>query len=122
MNLDLTGKNALVCGSSQGLGLASAIEIALLGANVVLMARDEEKIKKAIEKLDTSKGQKHSYLVADFSDAQSVRKSINQYISSGEIIHILINNTGDLQEAKPLMQILISICWLSISILSAIIF
>lgn len=94
MNLDLTGKNALVCGSSQGLGLASAIEIALLGANVVLMTRDEEKIKKAIEKLDTSKGQKHFYLVADFSDAQSVRKSINQHISSGKIIHILINNTG----------------------------
>lgn len=39
MNLDLKGKTAIVCGSTQGLGYASAVEIALLGANAILMAR-----------------------------------------------------------------------------------
>ena len=39
MNLDLSGKTAIVCGSTQGLGFACAVEIALLGANVILMAR-----------------------------------------------------------------------------------
>ena len=47
MNLDLTKRTALVCGSTQGLGYASAAELALLGCNVVLMARNEEKLKEA---------------------------------------------------------------------------
>ena len=51
MDLNLTGKNAIVCGSTQGLGLASAIELALLGANITLMARDENKLKDAVKNL-----------------------------------------------------------------------
>lgn len=94
MNLNLTNKVALVCGSTQGLGLAAAVEIALLGANVILMARDEEKLKQAMQKLDQSKGQKHGFLVADFSNVQAVRESINAYLLGGKTIHILINNTG----------------------------
>ena len=66
MNLDLTGKNAIVCGSTQGLGFASAIELALLGAEVTLMASDEKKLKEAVKKLDITHGQKHNYIVADF--------------------------------------------------------
>ncbi len=48
MNLDLNGKKAIVCGSTQGLGLATAVELALLGAEVTLMARNEQKLKDAI--------------------------------------------------------------------------
>ena len=50
MNLDLTGKNALVCGSTAGIGKAIAKELAEMGARVVLMARNEEKLQKAKEK------------------------------------------------------------------------
>jgi 3-oxoacyl-[acyl-carrier protein] reductase len=60
MNLDLTGKTAVVCGSTQGLGYASALELALLGANIVLMARNEEKLKEVLPSLDSSKGQQAS--------------------------------------------------------------
>lgn len=94
MNLDLTGKTALVCGSTQGLGLASAVELALLRANVVLMARNEVKLKEVLPALDQSKGQKHQYLVADFSNIDSVKKAIQNHISSGKTVHILVNNTG----------------------------
>jgi 3-oxoacyl-[acyl-carrier protein] reductase len=94
MNLDLTGKNALVCGSTQGLGLASAVELALLGANVVLMARNENSLQSALQQLDVSKNQQHQYLVADFSDNQSVQQAIQELISKGNTIHILVNNTG----------------------------
>ena len=66
MNLDLTGKNAIVCGSTQGLGYASAAELAMLGANVTLLARNEVKLQEAVRKLDVTKGQRHDYLVADF--------------------------------------------------------
>jgi 3-oxoacyl-[acyl-carrier protein] reductase len=93
MNLDLTNKTALVCGSTQGLGYASAVELALLGCHVVLMARNEEKLKEAIRTLDSSKGQQHQFLVADFADTAAVKTSIEDFIKNNSI-HILVNNTG----------------------------
>ncbi|MEO6254183.1 MAG: SDR family oxidoreductase, partial [Ferruginibacter sp.] len=93
MNLDLTNKTALVCGSTQGLGYASAVELALLGCHVVLMARNEDKLKETIQKLDSSKGQQHRYLVADFSDIDAVRSAIDGFVKNNPI-HILVNNTG----------------------------
>lgn len=94
MNLDLTGKTAVVCGSTQGLGYASAVELALLGANVVLMARNEEKLKETVQTLGTSKGQEHQYLVADFNDSNQVASAINRFLATGNLVHILVNNTG----------------------------
>lgn len=94
MNLDLTGKTALVCGSTQGLGYASAVELALLGANIVLMARNEVKLTDSLNKLDSSKGQTHQYLVADFSDPENVKKAIESFIQKKQVAQILVNNTG----------------------------
>ncbi len=94
MNLDLKGKTAVVCGSTQGLGYASAVELALLGANVVLMARNEEKLKVAVKTLDVSKQQQHQYLVADFSDPNNVKAAIDQFITAKNTAQILVNNTG----------------------------
>lgn len=93
MNLDLTNRTALVCGSTQGLGYASAIELALLGCNVVLMARSEEKLKTTLPTLDRSKGQQHKYLVADFSDTSVVKSVIDDFVKTNTL-HILVNNTG----------------------------
>ncbi len=93
MNLDLTKRTALVCGSTQGLGYASATELALLGCNVVLMARSQEKLQSAVRTLDHSKGQQHQYLVADFSDTTLVKKVIDNFIINNQV-HILVNNTG----------------------------
>jgi 3-oxoacyl-[acyl-carrier protein] reductase len=92
MNLDLSGKTAVVCGSTQGLGYASAAELALLGCNIVLMARNEEKLRQVITTLHSGMGQKHSYLVADFSDSHTVQQAINGY--TGNAPEILVNNTG----------------------------
>lgn len=94
MNLDLTGKTAVVCGSTQGLGYASAVELALLGANITLMARNEDKLKEVLQTLDNSKGQTHQYLVADFADMNNVIVAINRFIDAGYTAHILVNNTG----------------------------
>ncbi len=93
MNLDLTGKTALVCGSTQGLGYACALELALLGCSVVLMARNEEKLMEVVQTLDTSKGQKHHYLVADFTDTARVKNVIDIFVQQNTV-HILVNNTG----------------------------
>jgi 3-oxoacyl-[acyl-carrier protein] reductase len=93
MNLSLTNKNAIVCGSTQGIGKAIAVELALLGANVTLVARDENKLKNISSELDSSKGQKHNYLVADFTKPGELKKSVEEY-TKNILIHILINNTG----------------------------
>ncbi len=90
MNLDLTGKNALVCGSTQGIGLAAAQELALLGANVTLLARNKDKLIHAQSTLNCSKKQQHEVLVADFSDNEQVKKIIKTHNQ----FHILVNNTG----------------------------
>ncbi|GAB2573644.1 SDR family oxidoreductase [Spirosoma areae] len=94
MNLDLTGKTALVCGSTQGIGRASAIELALLGANVVLMARNEQSLKTTLAGLDSTKGQTHRYIVADFSQPDVVQAAISQHVAQFPGLHILVNNTG----------------------------
>ena len=93
MNISLKGKNALICGSTQGIGFAIAKEIALLGATCYLMARNEESLKKAIAQLDCSLQQNHQYLIADFSKTTEV-KSVIQTFTQSISIHILINNTG----------------------------
>ncbi|HNU15386.1 MAG TPA: SDR family NAD(P)-dependent oxidoreductase, partial [Chitinophagaceae bacterium] len=93
MNLSLEGKKAIVCGSTQGIGLAIAEELALLGAGCTLIARNEEGLKEAVLKLDTQLRQQHGYLVADFSRTDELKKVIEAFASKNTV-HILINNTG----------------------------
>jgi 3-oxoacyl-[acyl-carrier protein] reductase len=93
MNLSLEGKLAVVCGSTQGIGLAIAEELALLGANCILMARNEETLKDAVSKLDISNRQLHEYRVADFSKPDQVRNEIDEIVSA-QTVHVLVNNTG----------------------------
>ncbi len=93
MNLSLEGKNAVVCGSTQGIGLAIAEELALLGAGCTLVARNEESLKAAVHGLDIALRQQHGYLVADFSRPDEVRKVIETHVASTPV-HILVNNSG----------------------------
>jgi len=93
MNLSLTNKTALVCGASQGIGLATAQELAKLGATCILLARNEESLQKAVEELPANYNQKHQYFVADFSNTENV-KEVAKDIATNHSIHILINNTG----------------------------
>lgn len=93
MNLSLEGKNAIICGSSQGIGYAIAEELALMGANCILFARNEETLKTTVAQLDTTLRQTHSYRVADFSHPEQVRAVVDELVAA-QNIHILINNTG----------------------------
>lgn len=93
MNIDLSSKNALVCGSSQGIGRACAIELAELGANVTLFSRNQASLETVLSQLDTSKNQQHNILIADFSDPEQVKQVINDAVAQ-QGFEILINNTG----------------------------
>ena len=93
MNLSLEGKNAVICGSTQGIGYAIAEELALLGANCTLMARNEEALKAAVHNLDIALRQQHNYLVAEFNKPAEVKKAIEEHLKN-HTVHILVNNTG----------------------------
>lgn len=90
MNLGLTNKNALVCGSTQGIGKATAIDLANEGVNITLLARNEDRLEEVLGELPQNGNQKHTYLVADFSDSNQVKKIISKHNN----YHILVNNTG----------------------------
>jgi 3-oxoacyl-[acyl-carrier protein] reductase len=93
MDLNLEGKRAVVCGSTQGIGKASALELALLGANVTLIARNEKKLVEVMGELKTSVQQRHNYLVADFDFPNDLKTVVNHFAST-HVTHILVNNTG----------------------------
>jgi len=91
MELSLKNKNAIVCGSSQGIGEASAIELAKLGANITLIARNESKLLDVLNHLDKSQGQVHSFICIDFSNTEKLKEEVNLLKGT---YHILVNNTG----------------------------
>lgn len=93
MDLDLKGKSAVVCGSTQGIGKASAVELALMGASVTLIARNEQKLKETVKELYIQDGQHHDYIVCDFSFPDDLKAKVTAYAKS-KPIHILVNNTG----------------------------
>ena len=102
----LIGKRALVCGASQGIGHACAVELSKLGASVTLVARDDTALRQALTALCTEGDIAHDYLVADFSDPTVLSQKITAYVQSRGEVHILVNNTGGpphgaLTDAKP---------------------
>lgn len=94
MDLNLSGKRAMVCGSTQGIGKAAAIQLAKMGASIVLVARSEVALKTTLEELDASGGQRHSYLAADFSSPDQLKMKLDSAMREFDPIHILVNNTG----------------------------
>lgn len=95
MDLNLTGKRAFVCGSTQGIGKAVAIELANLGASVTLIARNREALEATKAELSTISGQMHDLLCADFSNPEQLKNELQKYLLNQTAdVHILVNNTG----------------------------
>lgn len=93
MNFSLKGKNALVCGSSKGIGKAIAIALAEMGTNVTLVARNENKLVETKNELAVSNGQQHNILICDFSKPNELKEIILNHLKTYSY-HILVNNTG----------------------------
>ncbi len=93
MQISLKGKRALVGGSSSGIGRAIAIALASCGAEVVLMARNEDKLRAVIRELDSSKGQHHSYLLTDFSNYNAHKEKLTHFFANDNV-DILVNNSN----------------------------
>lgn len=94
MDLDLRGKHALVLGGSQGIGRASAHELALLGADVTILARTADALEVVVAALPRTHGaQRHGAVAADMNEHSELRARI-EALSNGSDVHILVNNTG----------------------------
>jgi len=103
MNISLIKKNALVGGASGGIGKAIAQQLAASGANVTIMARNEDKLRAAIQTLSAADGQSHQYLVVDFSDYEAYTKIISNYFETNSV-DILVNNTQGPSAGNTLEQ------------------
>jgi 3-oxoacyl-[acyl-carrier protein] reductase len=93
MDLDLGGRHALVCGGSDGIGRAAAHELALLGADVTVLARREDALRAVVDALPRSGPQRHGWLVADVAQADALRGAA-QALAAERPVHVLVNNTG----------------------------
>ena len=92
--VDLTGKCAIVCGSTQGIGRACAEILARQGAAVTLVARDESALRTTVSKLPSAAGQEHRFICADFRDPALVGEKVVHHVERFGPVEVLINNTG----------------------------
>lgn len=93
MQLSLKSKTAVVCGSTQGIGWATAEELAGLGATCILLARNEAALQEKVAALKQMGNEGHQYVVADFAKPEAVKAAIQKIVAQ-QTVHILINNTG----------------------------
>ncbi|MCB9082344.1 MAG: SDR family oxidoreductase [Lewinellaceae bacterium] len=105
MNISLTGKRALVCGASKGIGKASAYALSSLGASVTLVARSAEELASISADLDSQRvapGQDHDFLVLDLNDPDDISRKIKP-LATERTYHILVNNSGG-PASGPILQ------------------
>ena len=93
MDLDLTGRHALVCGASAGIGRAAAHELALLGADVTVLARRAEALQDVATALPRRGAQRHGWIAADVARTDELRAQA-QALVADRPVQILVNNTG----------------------------
>lgn len=93
MDLDLSGRHALVCGASEGIGRAAAHELALLGADVTVLARRAEVLEQVVADLPRRDGQQHGFIAADVTRTDALRAQA-EALAAGRPVHILVNNTA----------------------------
>ena len=94
MNIELQGKRAIVCGASKGIGRATALELAKLGASVTIVSRSQDALDALAGELSTEHGQTHQALAMDFSNPETLKSAITAHINDNEAYHILVNNSG----------------------------
>jgi 3-oxoacyl-[acyl-carrier protein] reductase len=94
MEINLNNRTALVCGSSQGIGKAIAFQFAKVGANVIMVARNEDLLRENLRLLTNNGLQNHSFVRVDFSEPERTVGKIEELVVMNGHIDILINNSG----------------------------
>jgi len=95
MNKKLLNKTVLITGATSGIGKETAKALALEGAEVIIIGRNQQKAIQTVEEIKTlSSNDKINFIIADLSSQNEVRKAAQQFLNSGKPLHILVNNVG----------------------------
>ncbi len=92
--LSLQGKHALVCGASAGIGRATALALASLGANVTALARRQDRLSALVPELKAAGASDARYIVADLDQRDALEETITDLLQQHGPVHVWINNTG----------------------------
>ena len=103
MDLGLNGKNAIITGGSDGIGLAAAISLSKEGANVAILARTQDKLDSAVKEIQKESKGKVIAISTDVREESSVVTSIKKVRDELGKIDILVNNAGT-SSASPLEE------------------
>src|SRR3989441_1957562 len=95
INIEMTGKTCLITGGNSGIGKATALGLARMGANVVIVSRSKEKGEAALTDIITKSGNRNvELMLADMSSQDSVRRLAGDFKAGHEKLNLLINNAG----------------------------
>ncbi len=92
--LALNGKTAIVTGANSGMGMATAAALADMGANVIMLCRNEKRGREALHKLSEKSDRKLDLMLCDLGELASVRAFADAYRAKYEKLDILVNNAG----------------------------
>lgn len=99
--IDLSGKTALVTGASSGIGLEASVQIARMGADVVMVARDPKRGEEALEDVKKRSGSsKLTLMLCDFASQAEIRRFAAEFREARSRLHILINNAGGVNKER----------------------
>ncbi|NJC98283.1 MAG: SDR family oxidoreductase [Anaerolineae bacterium] len=107
MNNDLKGKTIIITGANSGIGKAASIQLAKLGAHIVMMCRNRERGGQALQEVRAATGSdKIELILVDMSSQESVRNAVNEFLSKHSRLDVLIQNAAnfDHRQKKPVIN------------------
>jgi len=91
----MSGRTCLITGASSGIGRATALELARMGASLVLVCRDRRRGEDTVDAIRRESGNRGvTLLLADLSSQQSIRQLARDFLATERPLHVLINNAG----------------------------
>ena len=94
MNENLANKVCLITGATSGIGEESAKELNKMGAEIIFIARNEEKGNRLKQELQNDSGRTATMIIADLSSQAEVKKAANEFLALNKPLDILLNNAG----------------------------
>jgi len=101
MNTDLSNRTCIITGANSGIGKATAFGLAKMGASIVMLCRNEKKGKNALKEIKDNTGNQFiELMIADLQDHDSIRLFAQNYKSTHDKLHVLINNAGIMKKKR----------------------